>query len=241
MGWEEEVWNGRYQSRADRARILVADNVELFRRGLREALAGGGRFVVAAEAARVEDVPSIYARVRPDVTVLAVSDDEAGRRALQDLQQIDQRVRVIVLIAPEASEQALQFIQAGAQAVLLRDAPTATILAALSDVSEGGCALDARLANLLFRRLAGSPVADRVSPADGLNPRVLSLLSRREREVLEALARGLPEQADRRGAGRQRRHRKDALAPYLPQVAGDRQNGGGAEGAGCGSAPGRLG
>ena len=182
---------GGFNQGADRARILVADNVELFRRGLREELASGGRFVVAAEAARLEDVPGIYARVRPDVALISVSEsDEAGRKALRDVLWIDQRARIIVLIAPEASEQVVQFIQAGAQGVLLRDASTATILGALRDVYEGGCALDGRLANLLFQGLAGSPAPVAAGVADGLNPAVLSLLSQREREVLQALALG---------------------------------------------------
>jgi len=183
---------GGFNQGADRARILVADNVELFRRGLREVLVSSGRFVVAAEAARLEDVPSIYARVRPDIALISVSEsDQAGRKALQDVLRIDQHARIVVLIAPEASEQAVQFIQAGAQAVLLRDASAPTILGALRDVHEGGCALDGRLANLLFRGLACSPAPAVAGAAGGgLNPAVLSLLSQREREVLQALTLG---------------------------------------------------
>ena len=182
---------GGFNQGADRARILVADNVELFRRGLREVLASGGRFVVAAEAARLEDVPGIYARVRPDIALISVGEsDEASRKALQDVLWIDQRARIIVLIAPEASEQVVQFIQAGAQGVLLRDASTATILGALRDVYEGGCALDGLLANQLFQGLAAAPAPVSAGVADGLNPAVLSLLSQREREVLQALALG---------------------------------------------------
>lgn len=143
--------------RADRARLLIADGVELFRRGLQDVVAGDGWFVVAGEASRLEDVPNVYANVRPDVSVVASNDATWAMTALRQMTLIDSRARVIVLITQEASEQVLPFVRAGAQGVLLRDASTAAMLDALRDVCNGGSALDARLARMLFESLAATP------------------------------------------------------------------------------------
>ena len=194
MSWEEEeeVWKmGGFNPRADRARLLIADSVELFRRGLHDVVTGDGRFVVAGEASRLEDVPNVYASVRPDVALVAGNDATWAMTALRQMTQIDSGARVIVLITQEASEQVLPFVQAGAQAVLLRDVSTAAMLSALRDVCDGGSALDARLARMLFESLAATPAQFAARAGEtALDPRVLSLLSQREREVLRALAQG---------------------------------------------------
>jgi DNA-binding NarL/FixJ family response regulator len=184
---------GGFNPGAERARVLIADEVELFRRGLRDVLAKDGRFIVAAETGRSEDVPAIYERVRPDVTLVSASSRGALETTpLDRIRRSDRGARVIVLIAPEAADQVVRFIQAGAQGVLLRDASADAILAALHDVCEGGSGLDARLARLLFDSLAGggSRLGDTQMQSSGLDPAVLSLLSQREREVLQALAQG---------------------------------------------------
>jgi DNA-binding NarL/FixJ family response regulator len=185
---------GGFNQRADRARILIADNVELFRRGLREVLANDGRFEIAAETSELDSVPNVYAEVRPDIALITVGDKDAARRsnvtsAIHRIFQIDRGARIILLISSDLQEQVVEFIRSGVQGVLLRDASAVAILGALHDVYADGAALDGRLANGLFRTVAGSQTgafADSV----GLAPAVLSLLSQRERDVLQALARG---------------------------------------------------
>jgi hypothetical protein len=124
---EEEVWNGAVNQGADRARILVQTTSNCSVEGC-EVLASGGRFVVAAEAP-VWKMPGIYARVRPDIALISVSEsDEAGGRRFRMSCGSTQRARIIVLIAPEASEQVVQFIQAGRRRSCPETPSTATIL-----------------------------------------------------------------------------------------------------------------
>ena len=173
---------------AGRTRVLFADSVELFRRGLRDLLVSDGRFAVAAEAARLEDVAVAYKRARPDVALVAATSEGEAMTALFGLAQVDRRARVLLLISDETRVPLLRIIRAGAQGILRRDASPATILTALDDVAKGGAALDQRLAATLFRALAGSIAPESTSAA--ILPSVVSLLSKREREVLEALALG---------------------------------------------------
>jgi DNA-binding NarL/FixJ family response regulator len=186
---------GGFNQRADRARILIADNVELFRRGLREVLLNDGRFEIAAETSELDSVPGVYAEVRPDIALITVGDEDAARRsnvtsAIHSIFQIDRGARIILLISSDVEEQVVGFIRLGAQGVLLRDASAVAILGALHDVYAGGAALDGRLANGLFRTVAAGSRAGAFAGSAGLAPAVLSLLSQRERDVLQALARG---------------------------------------------------
>jgi DNA-binding NarL/FixJ family response regulator len=64
------------------------------------------------------------------------------------------------------------------------------MLGALCDVCNGGAALDSRLAKPLFEGLAALSPSPIPVDATELDARVLSLLSQREREVLQALAQG---------------------------------------------------
>jgi DNA-binding NarL/FixJ family response regulator len=179
---------GSFSQRAEPARVLIADQAELFRRGLRDALTGDGAFAVAGEVQSLDGVPDAYLRIRPDVALIAGETLDGFVGALGRILSADPVARVIVLVPPAANGSVTALVRAGAQGVLLRDAPIAAVRSALADVCAGGSALDSRLAATLFASLASN---GSMSP-DGalLDPRVLTLLSRREREVLRALALG---------------------------------------------------
>jgi DNA-binding NarL/FixJ family response regulator len=190
IGWEEEVWMmGNFNHGADTARILIADTTELFRRGLRDALVEGG-FAIAGEVDRIEDAPFAYQQLCPDIALLAGGDAYTALRTLHDIRAFDPGARVITLVPHEAFATVVPLVQAGAQGVLLRDAPISMVRESLADVRAGGSALDPRLAPALFASVASVPTAIPQANASQLDSRVLALLSRREREVLRALALG---------------------------------------------------
>jgi DNA-binding NarL/FixJ family response regulator len=103
IGWEEEVWMmGNFDHGADTARILIVDRSELFRRGLRDALADTGGFAVVGEVDRTEDAASAYRQVRPGVALLADDDADSALRALQGIRETDSDARVIIFVAHDA-------------------------------------------------------------------------------------------------------------------------------------------
>lgn len=181
---------------SDQVRILIADAAELVRRGIRDVLARDARFDVIGELTKPEDVPAAAARLAPDIVLLGLGHEpdahtasSADLAALWETFRRHPLARVIVFVEGDGAEDALGPVRAGAQGVLVRDASAETVLDAIRDVLDGGAALDPRLARSLFDHLAAG-AAPALAGARELDPGVLGLLSRREQEVLRALAQG---------------------------------------------------
>lgn len=181
-------------------RVLVADDAELVRRGIRDVLASDQRFQVVGELERPRDIVDACLERSPDIIFLGMAEgsDKGGAvaeslTALRQTLRLDPCARVIVLVDGETADSLLRPLQAGARGAFLRDAPAARLLEAIDDVLQGGGALDARLARSLFDYLAfnnGLPMPDASQPELKLDPTALRSLSPREQEVLRALARG---------------------------------------------------
>jgi DNA-binding NarL/FixJ family response regulator len=189
-----------YAAQPGNVRILVADGAELVRRGIRDVLASDRRFQVVGELERPRDIVDACLDLSPDIIFLGMaegSDNGAAvsesLTALRQTLRLDPYARVIVLVDGETADGLLQPLQAGARGAFLRDAPATRLLEAIGDVLEGGGALDSRLARSLFDYLAfnnGLPITGAWQPELRLDPAALRPLSRREQEVLRALARG---------------------------------------------------
>ncbi len=183
-----------------RARVLIADAAELVRRGIRDVLSRDGRFTVVGELARTADVGQACRELSPDLVFFGLgeeSDDlegeSEGLAALRRALQLFPSARIIVLAAAGSMEDLLEPVRAGANGVLLRDAPAATLLEAAEEVLAGGAALDPRLTRNVFEVWRSTGTARRSQaqlPQLELAPSVLRALSPREREVLRSLAEG---------------------------------------------------
>ena len=179
-------------------RIVIADGAELVRRGIRDVLAPDPRFEVVAETSRALDVADVCLQTSPDIVFLglgreteAYGGELAALSALRQTLRLHPSARVIVLVDGEAPDEVLEPVRAGAVGVLLRDASATTLLQAIRDVAAGGAALDPRLARNLFQHLLFAPRSPALATqGHELDPAVLRMLSRREQEVLQALARG---------------------------------------------------
>jgi len=170
-------------------RALIADPAELVRRGIGDVLARDARYAVVGEASDAEHLMEECARRRPDLLFFGIEGPEERRlAALQQVKVLRPGLRAIVLIESRRLDDVWAAIRAGANALLLRDAPAATLLQALDDVLSGGSALDPRLTHELFEQLASGlpgPTWDIIP-----NPSTLAALSSREREVLQLLTHG---------------------------------------------------
>ncbi len=101
-----------------------------------------------------------------------------GLTLIPSLCRYDPKIRILVLTQDDDYHSALEAIRLGVAGYILKNSSIADIERAIRDVSEGGCVIDPHLAGLVLEAL-GSP-AQKGS----------SLLSTREREVLELLAMG---------------------------------------------------
>ena len=167
-------------------RVLLVDDQALVRSGFRLILEMEEDIEVVAEAADGREALRLAAECNPDVVVMDIRmPDVDGLEATKRLRAAGVPARVLILTTFDLNEYVYEAMRAGASGFLLKDAPSDRLVAGIRTVAAG----DALLAPALTRRLIEHFV--RRPPADALAPRGLELLTDREREVLELVARGL--------------------------------------------------
>jgi DNA-binding NarL/FixJ family response regulator len=168
-------------------RVLVVDDQELVRAGLRAILEASGVDVVG-EAGDGTAAVRLAAEMQPEVVLMDVrmpvlDGIEATRRIRSGGEDPP---RVLVLTTFDLDEYVFEALRAGASGFLLKDAPRAELLRAIDVIADG----EALLAPTATRRLV-EDFARRRATAPPVSARSLDVLTPRERDVLELIARGL--------------------------------------------------
>jgi DNA-binding NarL/FixJ family response regulator len=164
-------------------RVLVADDQALVRAGFRMILDAEPDIEVVAEAANGREAVEAAARLRPDVALVDIRMPEMD--GLEATRQLPDSVRVVVLTTFDLDEYVYDALAAGASGFLLKDVSRDELVQAVRVVAAG----DAVLAPSVTRRLVAEFARQR--PAPRPTPARLNVLTSREREVLELVARGL--------------------------------------------------
>jgi len=169
---------------ADSTTVILAEDHELYRNGVRNLLEAGDVKVVAEAATAAEAVPSA-AQLRPDVALVdLVLPDSTGVDLTRRILSVSPLTRVVMLTASASERHITDSLAAGACGYVLKSCPPEEIVAAVRAAAEGGSPISPAIAAQLiarFRRPA--PAADPGS--DGVPS-----LSERELEVLGLVAAG---------------------------------------------------
>jgi DNA-binding NarL/FixJ family response regulator len=162
------------------ARVVIAEDHEVVRDGLRRTLQAHGNEVVAETGEGLKVVDLVEAAA-PDVVLLDLG--LPGLHGLDVLHQLARvrRVRVLVLSAEGRDDFVVRALQGGARGYLLKSCSAQELADAVSTVAAGGHYVTTELSNALVRSLV-----DGSSP--GADP--YQTLSDREREVFYSMAEG---------------------------------------------------
>ena len=169
-------------------RVLLADDQELVRAGLRMILGVEPDIEVVAEAADGEAALDAVHREHPDVVVMDIrmprlDGVEATRRLMAGP---DPRPHVLILTTFDDDEFLYEALRAGAGGFLLKNAPPEEIVEAIRIVGAGEGLLSTAVTRRVIEEFARrAPTADRPAPA------ALEELTEREVEVLRLVAQGL--------------------------------------------------
>lgn len=157
--------------------VLLVDDHELIRQGLRRAFERENEFKVVGEAGSVSEAARLLGLLDPDVVIFDVRlPDGSGLEAARRARNSNPDLGIVILTMYAGDDQLFDALDAGASAFVPKDAPAAEVVAA------------ARHAAASPRSFAANDLADamkrRMTPT---GPQ----LSRRERQVLQLLADGL--------------------------------------------------
>ncbi|MEU9821402.1 response regulator [Pseudonocardia alni] len=162
--------------------ILLVDDEELIRAGLRAVLDADPGLRVLGEAADGAEVPGLVARLRPDVVLMDVRMPAVdGLTATRALLRAPDPPRVLVLTTFGHDRYVLDAMRAGASGFLLKRTPPREIVRAVHTVAAGESVLFPSALRELVAGFAGDG-GDRLAGAG---------LTVREGEVLTLMARGL--------------------------------------------------
>jgi DNA-binding NarL/FixJ family response regulator len=167
-------------------RVVIADDQDLVREGLRMMLAAEPDIEVAAEAGDGLEALDRARSHDPDVLLMDIRMPKLdGLEATARLVASRARTRVLVLTTFDLDEYVYRAMKAGASGFLLKDSSREQLAGAVRTVAAG----DALLAPAITRRLI-EDFCRRPPPSAGLHPAV-GELSARELEVFRMIARGL--------------------------------------------------
>jgi DNA-binding NarL/FixJ family response regulator len=163
-------------------RILIADDHELFRRGLAAELTQVPGWVVAGEAANGRDAVELAAALKPDIVVLDLTMPELnGLEAARKIISVNPTVRVLILTAHESEQLVREVLSAGAQGYVLKSDAGRILIAALQALLDGRSFFTSNVARMVLDGYLRSESRDASTP---------ETLSAREREIVQLLAEG---------------------------------------------------
>jgi DNA-binding NarL/FixJ family response regulator len=163
-------------------RVLIVDDHDLFRAGVRASL--GSQVEVVAESGDVEGAVRAIEELEPDVVLLDVHmPGGGGAEVIRRIAVSRPAVRFLALSVSDASEDVIALIRAGARGYVTKTISGPELVDAVRRVHEGDAVFSPRLAGFVLDAFAGEIPAAQVDPE-------LDLLTPREREVLQHIARG---------------------------------------------------
>ncbi|MGH2378036.1 MAG: response regulator transcription factor [Candidatus Limnocylindria bacterium] len=163
-------------------RILICDDHEVVREGLRTLLTGRADMRVVAETGTCADAIEAAAREMPDIVIMDVRlPDGSGVEACRAIREILPATRVIMLTSYPDDEALYASIVAGASGYLLKQTRARALIEAIEAVSNGRALLDPDVT---------AKVLDRVRRGRTDEDPAMASLTDRERRVLVQLATG---------------------------------------------------
>ena len=165
-------------------RLLICDDQEVVREGLRAILGTVPGIEVVGVVANGAEAVDTVADLGPDVVLMDLNMPiKNGVQATRELAALHPEVKILVLTTYDAEEWVVDAIRAGAAGYMLKDAPREQLVAAIKGTASGGTHVDPAVAGNLFTLVAASGDVGSTQIADGL--------SDRELDVFRLLGKGL--------------------------------------------------
>ena len=169
----------------EKIRILLADDHNIVRAGVRQLLESAEDLQVVAEAGDGQEAQTLIEQHRPDVAVLDIQMPKAsGIEVTRWVRSHAPQVGILILTAYDDDTYVMAVLQAGANGYVLKTGQADELIQAVRDVHEGRSALDPNITRKLMSNLFKGP-----------EKRIVDPLTDRELDVLRLAAKGFTNKA----------------------------------------------
>lgn len=165
-------------------KVLIVDDHEVVRLGLRTLLEQHRDLEITGEAATAGEAVEKALKTRPDVVLMDVRlPDNSGIQACREIRAAEPEIRVLMLTSYSDDEAVIASVLAGASGYILKQIETDNLYEAVLAVGKGETLLD----SVMTRK-----VLEKIRTAHGDEPeKGIEALTKREREILELIAEGM--------------------------------------------------
>jgi two-component system invasion response regulator UvrY len=155
-------------------RLMIVDDHELVRVGMRHILKDYPAIKIVGEAADGETAIRLNREVKPDVVLLDISlPGLSGLEVTTRLKQVEPGLRIIILTVHEAAPYPGKLLDAGASGYLTKGCPATELVQAIRTVAKGGRHIGSSVAQqMALAMMQGA----RTSPFDGLSAREMEVM-----------------------------------------------------------------
>lgn len=158
--------------------MLLVDDQELVRSGLRRMLRPRNGFNVVGECSDGSEVPAAVAQFDPDIVVMDLRMKHvSGIEATHSIQNRAQPPPVLILTTFDDDELLSAALHAGAAGFVLKDAPAEELIRAIRTVADGGAFLDPAVTGRVLTAYRATPPRNNKTPIDELTARELDVLT----------------------------------------------------------------
>jgi DNA-binding NarL/FixJ family response regulator len=172
------------ESAVDAPRVLIVDDHDLFRSGLRNLLEEQGVHIVG-EAAAGQEALRIVRDLAPDVVVMDLNmPGMSGVEATRHISSVAPLTRVLMLTISDQDNDVIDAILAGACGYLLKDSSIQELMAGIRAAAMGESLISPTIASKVLQRLRASSTQPEIEST------IRAELSDREIEVLKLIANG---------------------------------------------------
>ncbi|MED4754652.1 response regulator transcription factor [Brevibacillus choshinensis] len=184
--------------RQQELRIVIVDDHQLFREGVKRILEMEDDFKVVGEGADGGEAAVLAEEHKPDVLLMDINMPHInGVSAAENVITASPNTRVIMLSIHDDEGYVYRTLRSGASGYLLKEMGTSDLVDAVRVVASGGAYIHPKVTGKLieeFRRLSEQEgAAERsfsIDDSQTIDPKVIESLTRREREVLQLMAEG---------------------------------------------------
>ena len=172
----------------DPVRVVLVDDHDLLRRGIRTMLETEGDVEVVGEASDGTEALAMVEETVPDVVLVdVIMPNKDGIEATREIKDAFPNVAVLVLSGHDEQRFVFDALKAGASGYLLKTAELEEVVATVRSVAKGEVSLDPQFASQVLTEFDTYQTAE---VADAFQP-----LTPREREILQLMSEGLPNKA----------------------------------------------